>query len=125
MKTSPYAFTRRAALKTLAVAGTAAAWPRLASAAAIAAPSVRAITDYLQTLARPDGGYAWGDQEITHLTPTLGVIGSYRLLGQTPPNRDALVNYVRKGHPRADGPTNTRPASAQACAKSAFSARKP
>ncbi len=100
METPPCVFTRRAALKTLAVAATAAAWPRLASAAASATPSVRAITDYLQTLARPDGGYAWGDQEIAHLTPTLGVIGSYRVLGQTPPNRDALVNYVRQGHPR-------------------------
>ena len=60
----------------------------------------RTITAYLKTLARPDDGYAWGDQEISHLTPTLGVIGSYHVLRQPPPQKERLAEYVRTHHPR-------------------------
>ena len=64
------------------------------------AEAVRRITTYLETLARPDGGYAWGDQERSHLTPTFGVIGAYRALGLTPPRAVPLSEYVRRNHPR-------------------------
>jgi hypothetical protein len=37
---------------------------------------------------------------MSHLTPTFGVIGCYHVLRQTPPNRDALVQFVRTHHPR-------------------------
>ena len=97
-------FHRRALLKLVAVAGAASACRfKLFGQPAAAAPSaasVTTITNYLQTLARTDGGYGWGDQEISHLTPTFGVIGSYRLLKQTPPRKAALTHYVRTGHPR-------------------------
>src|SRR5690606_7261483 len=74
---------RRAMLKWVALAGAASASPvRLFGQRASGAPAARVITDYLETLARPDQGYAWGDQEISHLTPTFGVIGAYRVLGQ-------------------------------------------
>jgi hypothetical protein len=95
-------FNRRDLLKLGAIAGAAAATPlrvfgQADKGAAASAPS---ITAYLETLARPDGGYAWGDQDLSHLTPTFGVIGCYRLLKQTPPNKDRLVEYVRTHHPR-------------------------
>ena len=102
MSSIPYSVTRRDMIKLMAAAGAAASSARIAFGQAKRpdAPSARAIIDYLQTLARPDGGYAWGDQEITHLTPTFGVIGAYRVLQQSPPNKDALAQYVRTHHPR-------------------------
>src|SRR5262245_22170539 len=91
---------RRTALKSLAVAGAAAVLPRGLRAAGANAPTVRTITYYLQTLKRDDHGYGWGDVEISHLTPTFGVIGSYHVLKQTPPDKEALIQYVRTHHPR-------------------------
>ncbi len=93
---------RRMMLKWVAVAGAAWVCPfRLpAQSNRPSASSVRAITDYLESLARPDGGYAWADQEISHLTPTFGVIGAYRTLQEAPPRRETLVEYVRTHHPR-------------------------
>jgi len=58
-----------------------------------------AILAYLQSLARPDGGYAFADQERSHLTPTYAVIGCYQLLKQEIPNRTALATFVRNNHP--------------------------
>lgn len=94
--------TRRDMIKLMAVAGAASSCAAnvFGQAKRPDAPAIRTITDYLQTLARPDGGYAWGDQEITHLTPTFGVIGACRVLQQTPPNKEKLVEYVRTHHPR-------------------------
>lgn len=102
MHASPPQFNRRALLKFVAVAGAASATPfRLfGQSGAAGVPSLKAVTDYLETLARPDGGYAWGDQEISHLTPTFGVIGAYHVLKLTPPRAEALASYVRKNHPR-------------------------
>jgi hypothetical protein len=102
MNLSPSDFDRRTMIKLVALAGAATAGPLRGFAQSNRAGSgaSRAITDYLQTLARPDGGYAWGDQEMSHLTPTLGVIGCYQVLRQTPPNKDALVQFVRTHHPR-------------------------
>ena len=57
------------------------------------------IVEYLQSLARPDGGFGWNDQPDAHLTPTFAVIGSYYLLGQTAPNPDELAQFVRAHHP--------------------------
>ncbi|MSU50250.1 MAG: prenyltransferase, partial [Opitutus sp.] len=102
MKTNSTVVGRRALLKLAAVAGAASACPlRLfGQSGQSAKPSVRTITDYLQTLVRPDHGYAWGDQDISHLTPTFGAIGAHRVLKVTPPNREALVEFVRTHHPR-------------------------
>src|SRR5436189_291833 len=90
--------TRRDVLKSITVASAAVALPRMIRAAT--APSTRAITDYLETLKKSDDGYGWGDQEISHLTPTFHVIGAYRALKQTPPKKDALIEFVRTHHPR-------------------------
>ncbi len=88
--------TRRTLLKSAAVAGLAGAWPRMNWAQAGGGP----VLDYLEKHARPDGGYAFADQQRSHLTPTYAVIGAYRLLGVAPPNATALADYVRKHHPR-------------------------
>jgi hypothetical protein len=87
--------TRRTLLKSVAVAGLATALPRLG-----AAQPAQAVLNYLAAHARPDGGYAFTDQQRSHLTPTYAVIGAYRLLGHTPPNKTALTEYVRTHHPR-------------------------
>lgn len=71
-----------------------------ASAPAPAGGSVE-ILRYLESHARPDGGYGWADQEHSHLTPTFAVIGCYRLLKQMPPNATSLAAFVREHHPSA------------------------
>ncbi len=88
--------TRRAWLQTVTAASLAAIAPRAASAKADRVP---AVVDYLARLARPDGGYAWEDQDESHLTPTFAVIGSFRLLGLDPPDKDRLAEFVRTHHP--------------------------
>ncbi|MDO8545118.1 MAG: prenyltransferase/squalene oxidase repeat-containing protein [Opitutaceae bacterium] len=101
MKTPAPTISRREMLRVLALAGAASGCPlNLRAQSAASGPAARAIAGYLEKLARPDGGYAWGDQEISHLTPTFGVVGCHRLLGQTPPRKEALVEYVRTHHPR-------------------------
>ena len=102
MNNPPPYFNRRAMLKLVAVAGAASACPgrMFGQTAGPAAPSVRAITDFLETLKKDDDGYGWGDQNVSHLTPTFGVVGAYRVLKVTPPHKDALVRYVRTHHPR-------------------------
>jgi hypothetical protein len=59
----------------------------------------KSLLAYLQTLSRPDGGYAWADQDRSHLTPTYAVIGCYRLLKQDIPNRERLADFIRQNHP--------------------------
>jgi len=88
--------TRRTLLKSAAVAGLCSALPRIR--AAQRADSV--VLAYLARHARPDGGYAFADQQRSHLTPTYAVIGAYQLLGETPPNQARLTEYVRTHHPR-------------------------
>ncbi len=90
-----HTLTRRSLLKSAAVAGAAGAFSRLR-----AAEPAAAVIHYLAAHARPDGGYAFSDQQRSHLTPTYAVIGAYRLLGEMPPNRAALTDYVRTHHPR-------------------------
>ncbi|HMJ90963.1 MAG TPA: prenyltransferase/squalene oxidase repeat-containing protein, partial [Candidatus Acidoferrum sp.] len=88
---------RRAMLKTVAAASAGAVFvPR-----GLAAKSdwQTDVLKYLETLARPDGGYAWGDQEQSHLTPTFAVIGCHHVLKQTPPKKAALAEFVRTHHP--------------------------
>lgn len=95
-----FLLTRRAALKSLAVAGLAvSAAPRgLAQGGAVV--SKDAILAYLQSCRRGDAGYGWADQVLSHLTPTFGAIGAHRLLGATPPDKARLAEYVRANHPR-------------------------
>jgi hypothetical protein len=84
----------------MAVAGLGAALPKVALAQLAGGAQWRsAVIEYLEKHERRDGGYAWGDQEMSHLTPTFAVIGCYRLLKQTPPRKNALAEYVRTHHP--------------------------
>lgn len=57
------------------------------------------VVAYLERLARPDGGYAWEDQEYSHLTPTYAVVGSYLMLNRTVPRKAAVAEFVRTHHP--------------------------
>jgi hypothetical protein len=95
--------TRRTALKALAAGTLAAAFPQSTRAQfdphAEDPPFAPALLAYLQRLARPDGGYAWEDQDESHLTPTFAVIGCYHLLEQTPPDKLRLAHFVRAHHP--------------------------
>lgn len=91
---------RRAMLKAAAAAGAAAAVPWTLFSQSRAAANWRGdVIRYLESLARADGGYGWEGQEHSHLTPTFYVIGSYRLLGETPPRASRLAEFVRTRHP--------------------------
>src|SRR5688500_380374 len=93
--------TRRAAIKALGATGLAAALPlnAFAQARGASAELTTAVVTYLKRLARPDGGYAWEDQGQSHLTTTFAAIGCYRLLGQMPPDKERLAEFVRTRHP--------------------------
>src|SRR5688572_5260496 len=92
---------RRAMLKTVAVAGAAFVIPsHLLGQLATDADWRAGVLRYLESLARPDGGYAWEDQSQSHLTPTFAVIGCYRALQQMPPDKTKLAAFVRTHHPR-------------------------
>ena len=92
---------RRTMLKTVAAAGAATIIPsHLFGQAPMNADWRGKILRYLESLARPDGGYAWEDQEQSHLTPTFAVVGCYHALGQTPPNKTKLAEFIRTHHPR-------------------------
>jgi hypothetical protein len=71
----------------------------LAQEQAAASSWQKRVIEYLERHARSDGGYGWDGQERSHLTPTFAVIGCYKLLGQTPPNKAALAQFVRTHHP--------------------------
>ena len=88
---SPSVLSRRTLLKGLAVAGVAGLVPRhLAAQPAAAATS---LLDYLAAHQRADGGYAFADQERSHLTPTFAVIGAYKLGDST--TVTSFFNLVR------------------------------
>jgi len=59
----------------------------------------RRVCDYLEGLRRPDGGYAWPDQPRSHLTPSFAAVGCYHLLQHDPPDKGALVKFLRTHHP--------------------------
>jgi prenyltransferase beta subunit len=96
--------SRRAVLKRAVTVGVLGALhPSLAARSSQAAPRAdrAAILDYLHRHARGDGGYAFEDQERSHLTPTFAAIGAFHLLGAVPQNTRALAQYVRTHHPSA------------------------
>ena len=59
----------------------------------------REVCRYLETLRRPDGGYAWPDQPRSHLPPSFAAVGCYHLLQREPPDKDALAEFLRTHHP--------------------------
>ncbi len=95
-------FRRRDFLKTLALAGAGLALPHKARGdeyTPIAKNNNTSVFTYLESLARPDGGYGWDDQEQSHLTPTYSVIGCYNLLKRKPPNVEKLAQFIKTHHP--------------------------
>jgi len=54
---------------------------------------------YLETLSKPDGGYGWLDQSFGHVSATWAAIGSYKIIGREPPDRDRLIEFTRTHHP--------------------------
>ncbi|MBA2116152.1 prenyltransferase/squalene oxidase repeat-containing protein [Bremerella alba] len=57
--------------------------------------------DYLASLARSDNGYAWEDQQESHLTPTYAVVGCLHRLNALPDQTEKLEQFVRTHHPAA------------------------
>jgi hypothetical protein len=97
--------SRRSLLATAAAVGSSllfggcAQQPRRADAASCNQKWREALLTYLQSLARPDGGYAFADQDRSHLTSTCAVIGCYHLLKEPVPNSKTLAAFVRDNHP--------------------------
>src|SRR6185436_1202469 len=91
---------RREMLKTVAMAGVASSIPtQIFSQSSDQPRPIHAVLRYLESLARSDGGYAWEDQEDSHLTPTFAAIGCYHALKQTPPNKRRLAEFIQGHHP--------------------------
>ncbi len=57
------------------------------------------VAGYLKGLRRADGGYGWADQDRSHLTPTFAAVGCFSLMGSEPPEKERLVEFIRRGHP--------------------------
>lgn len=92
-------------VKALAVSGMASLMP---ACALKRSEGVESLLSYLEDLRRADGGYAWHGQQVSHLTPSFYVIGCYHLLGKNPPNKQALIEFVRTHHPQAIWPLSER-----------------
>jgi hypothetical protein len=103
MRTTPndLAITRRKMLKALTASGLCAVMPKVApgQSAASRRDWKSAVAAYLESLSRPDGGYAWQDQQQSHLTPTFAVVGGCRAIGRAPANKSCLAEFIRTHHP--------------------------
>src|SRR5262245_44560459 len=95
---------RREFITAASAAGLAAALPAGAAGQAKSAPQQSpgwhsATLDYLNSLARPDGGYAADELGRSHLSSTYAVVGCYRSLGQKLPNAKKTAEFIRTHHP--------------------------
>src|SRR4030095_7459638 len=90
--------SRRRLLKSVTAASLGCALPRFANGQS-AANWKTTVPVYLESLAQHDGGYGWGEQEHSHLTPTFAPIGCYPNVTLPPPRREALAEFVRTHHP--------------------------
>ena len=91
---------RRDMLKAITAASlSTAVLPEVTLAAKSPTRNSPSVLQYLKGLSRADGGFAWEDQESSHLTPTFAVIGCFYLLKQSPPDKKRLAEFVRKHHP--------------------------
>jgi hypothetical protein len=91
--------TRRTVLKTAVAAGVLGPWAASRARGEEPPPWSKTVLAYLAGLSHPDGGYGWSDQPDSHLTPTFAVVGAYHVLGQAPPQKDAVAAYVLAHHP--------------------------
>jgi len=106
------AMNRRTMLKQ---AGGLALWaglPQLGLAAGAAGPfsaaAQQTVARYLESLAKPDGGYGWPEQYDSHLSVTFAVVGAYHALGLTAPRPGKTAAFVRRGHPTGGPHAETR-----------------
>jgi hypothetical protein len=96
--------TRRTCLALLTSAWAApAAAPKLPKTVGARLPA------YLEAHRRPEGGYGWSSDVTPHVTPTFGVVGSYRLLGLATPKADAVGRFVRETYPVNERRRTDRP----------------
>lgn len=91
--------SRRTALKQAIAIGCAATIPGIGISAESTSAAQQSVFDYLESLARPDGGYAWPDQETSHLSSTFAVIACYRVFTRVVPHVAARAEFVRTHHP--------------------------
>ncbi|WP_197453811.1 prenyltransferase/squalene oxidase repeat-containing protein [Caulifigura coniformis] len=73
--------------------------PVTTGAASLPADVRKSVATYLETLVRPDGGFAWDDQPTSHLSPTYAALGCYQILGVAPPEPKKHADFVRRNHP--------------------------
>jgi len=66
------------------------------------------LLEFLESLRKKSGGYAWPGQEVAHLTPTLYAIGCYQVLGIDPPRKAELVAFTWDHHPQNVWPLSER-----------------
>ena len=92
--------SRRTALKSLAVSGAAGVFCSSVKAQSLVEDTKETVLGYLESLARPDGGYAWHGQQVSHLTPTMFVVGCYHLLGEQAPRKEDLIRFTWENHPQ-------------------------
>lgn len=67
------------------------------------------IAGYLKTLRRPEGAYGWRGDVTAQVSPTFGVVGSYRLLGLPVPESPRVAEFVRTHYPVAERRRTERP----------------
>jgi prenyltransferase beta subunit len=67
------------------------------------------IRDRLESLRRPEGGYGWESESEAHTTPTFAVIGCYRLLGVSAPDKAKLVSFLQTRYPVPERRRTERP----------------
>lgn len=71
------------------------------------------VLRYVQSLAKPDGGYGWKNQYDSHLTPTFAVIGILNAIQELPKSKLQLITFVKNHHPQKGtnkeaGPSGTQ-----------------
>lgn len=94
--------TRRRALKMLAMGGFSLSFGAVgAGAATESAPDlgIPQLKTFLESLSRPDGGYAFPGQGRSHLTSSFAAVGCYHALGEQPPRPKQLASFIRENHP--------------------------
>lgn len=67
------------------------------------------VCRYLESLARPGGGYAFDGEPDAHLTATYFVVACYRLLGVEPPRKHEVATFVRRAFPLPERRLKERP----------------
>ncbi|MGK0240234.1 MAG: hypothetical protein ACI92G_003719 [Candidatus Pelagisphaera sp.] len=105
---SSFAISRRSALKSLLASGLGGLLPSRVFGRSKTNDGIKQVLDYLETLRRADGGYAWHGQMVSHLAPTLYAIGCFHALNRTPPRKSELIDFTWKHHPQSVWPLSER-----------------